>query len=66
MSSTIKPGDRVRHQNARESFGTGVVETVNPRAKTALVRWDDHEVERTTSRLDRKQSHVDLKCLTLL
>ena len=54
----LQVGDRVRHQNGRESFGEGVVLEVDELNNNALVGWDSHRVTRTTQHLPRTQSHV--------
>jgi hypothetical protein len=57
MAKRFKKGDRVAHQNSRQSFGTGRVLRVIP-GGGVLVRWHTHRVKRLTDRLSTKESHV--------
>ena len=59
----VQVGDRVRHQNSRESFGEGVVLEVDELKNNVLVEWDSHRVTRTTQHLPQTQSHVKLSSL---
>ena len=60
----LQVGDRVRHQNSRESFGEGVVLEVDELNNNALVEWDSHRVTRTRQHLSQMQSHVKVSSLT--
>lgn len=64
--AAISVGDRVRHQNSRESFGEGTVQAINLRSGTVLVDWDSHALRRISKRYTQGQSHVNIKSLTRL
>lgn len=59
----IRVGDRVMHQNSRESFGTGVIKLLGPGSGSALVQWDRRRVDRKTSKLSQSESHVNRSSL---
>lgn len=64
--SVMKPGDRVRHQASRDSFGTGTVLKVDERTRAVLVEWDTHEVTRARGGLTTRQTHVEATNLTVI